>query len=659
MPRDGSGVFHRPPGTDGVPNTTISSAAYNVWVADVEQDLNLPRPIVAGGTGAATADDALTAFGGEKASQVVTNYDSQVWIAGSFYSAATATGAPVSGHAFAGQVYKDDAGDWILEARDMTDPAHPVYTRAQSGGTWAAWGASLNVGTDVYAGTLAKPANVASGTIMANDTHASLATSGAVTFNQYYNTAVPNWVAMKDGWSASWSMDITSGTLSCWIDSSATAGTAPATATQVIEVTSGVVNVRNHLLVSTGADVPAANGTVIASNYTSLANHSFNAYPAAAGGWTVIQANYGGLLDFEPGSGRYVFYQSASLAAGATIPAWNPAFYIAPTYVSSAVPFTTQKSATVGFASNPPTLYDSGFAANGGIFSIYGAVGFNAYSTPTAGNWVAAQAGYSAYYQMDISNGTLNLMIGSNVAAGVVPSFAPAFYAGSTEFTIQPRLRVVSGRIISQASSGNPSIMIYNTGVSTCAGMYVDATGVLSVGLADANGVPSAVMGYWNNANGTFSSSYGIAYKPGGGSWTAPSDARIKQDIAPYTLGLAELVQLKPVSYRFRPETGYHENDLAKTHVGLVAQDVEQVMPDLVSVGKAKAGSIELDDFRMLDPSALTYALINAIKELTTRLAAAETEIVDLRDRVADLEEEQGGGNGGNGENVANPAHIK
>ena len=82
-------------------------------------------------------------------------------------------------------------------------------------------------------------------------------------------------------------------------------------------------------------------------------------------------------------------------------------------------------------------------------------------------------------------------------------------------------------------------------------------------------------------------------------------------------------------------------------------------MPDLVSVGKAKAGSIELDDFRMLDPSALTYALINATKELTTRLAAAETEIVDLRDRVADLEEEQGGGNGGNGENVANPAHIK
>ena len=63
MPRDGSGVYSTPPGTHGTPNTTILSANYNSNVDDVATDLNTPRPIVAGGTGATTAASALTAIG--------------------------------------------------------------------------------------------------------------------------------------------------------------------------------------------------------------------------------------------------------------------------------------------------------------------------------------------------------------------------------------------------------------------------------------------------------------------------------------------------------------------------------------------------------------------------------------------------------------------
>jgi hypothetical protein len=63
MARDGSGVYSTPPGTHGTPNTTILSAAYNANVDDVATDLNTPRPIVAGGTGATTPAAALTALG--------------------------------------------------------------------------------------------------------------------------------------------------------------------------------------------------------------------------------------------------------------------------------------------------------------------------------------------------------------------------------------------------------------------------------------------------------------------------------------------------------------------------------------------------------------------------------------------------------------------
>lgn len=63
MPRNGSGVFSPPVGTFATPNTTIESAKYNAFVQDVADDLNLARPIVAGGTGAATALGAVDGLG--------------------------------------------------------------------------------------------------------------------------------------------------------------------------------------------------------------------------------------------------------------------------------------------------------------------------------------------------------------------------------------------------------------------------------------------------------------------------------------------------------------------------------------------------------------------------------------------------------------------
>jgi microcystin-dependent protein len=47
-----------------VDNTEIDPVVYNALLADLESDLNLARPIVAGGTGATSASAALTALGG-------------------------------------------------------------------------------------------------------------------------------------------------------------------------------------------------------------------------------------------------------------------------------------------------------------------------------------------------------------------------------------------------------------------------------------------------------------------------------------------------------------------------------------------------------------------------------------------------------------------
>lgn len=62
MPRDGSGVYSAPAGTTVTTGTTIESAPYNAFVADLVSDANTVRPVVAGGTGVSTVGAAQTAF---------------------------------------------------------------------------------------------------------------------------------------------------------------------------------------------------------------------------------------------------------------------------------------------------------------------------------------------------------------------------------------------------------------------------------------------------------------------------------------------------------------------------------------------------------------------------------------------------------------------
>jgi hypothetical protein len=168
MPRDGAGLYSTPPGTDGVPGFTVESARYNYNVHDVETDLNQPRPVIAGGTGGASASEALVNLGAEQAYQIITNYDSDVFSPGSFRSFSSAIGAPVAGHSFSGISYTTDnppspsttapPNDYLtIEARDASTGIR--YARIKAAGTWGAWsvdgsGVFVKVAGDTMTGGL-------------------------------------------------------------------------------------------------------------------------------------------------------------------------------------------------------------------------------------------------------------------------------------------------------------------------------------------------------------------------------------------------------------------------------------------------------------------------------------------------------------------------
>lgn len=109
-----------------------------------------------------------------------------------------------------------------------------------------------------------------------------------------------------------------------------------------------------------------------------------------------------------------------------------------------------------------------------------------------------------------------------------------------------------------------------------------------------------------------------------GGNWTKASDRREKRDIQGASDLLEKVLSLEPVEF-------YYDNqDLeAMPHkaLGLIAQDVETVFPQLVS------GSGE--ETKYLDSNGLVPALIGAIKEMKQyydgKIANLETQIAELK----------------------------
>ena len=119
----------------------------------------------------------------------------------------------------------------------------------------------------------------------------------------------------------------------------------------------------------------------------------------------------------------------------------------------------------------------------------------------------------------------------------------------------------------------------------------------------------------------------GTAGKPGGGSWSNSSDFRLKKQINKYEDGLDEIMKIRPVRYYYNDKTIY---DTSKEYVGVIAQELNEVTPYMVSTDQ--------DGYLTVDNSAMTYMLINAVKELKQLNDQLLAENEDIKMRLSALE---------------------
>jgi hypothetical protein len=119
-----------------------------------------------------------------------------------------------------------------------------------------------------------------------------------------------------------------------------------------------------------------------------------------------------------------------------------------------------------------------------------------------------------------------------------------------------------------------------------------------------------------------------------------------------YAVGLDAVAQLRPVTFTYKgndttespdhipsadgtkskdalavpyPNSPHRQvAESSKTFHGLIAQEVEAIFPEMVTVRNGYIDGEQVNDIRDLDTTPLIFALINAIKELKARVETLE-----------------------------------
>ena len=144
------------------------------------------------------------------------------------------------------------------------------------------------------------------------------------------------------------------------------------------------------------------------------------------------------------------------------------------------------------------------------------------------------------------------------------------------------------------------------------------------------------------DSTGNLTIAGGTAIKPGGGSWTATSDRRIKQDITPIHGALDTVLKLRPVNFHYTPEYRAMEGGLAdKGYLGFIAQEFADVFPEaVISTDKQVPGAAVGDaPILALDPNPALITTVAAVQELAVRDQTNGDDIATLKQENAALRE--------------------
>jgi hypothetical protein len=146
--------------------------------------------------------------------------------------------------------------------------------------------------------------------------------------------------------------------------------------------------------------------------------------------------------------------------------------------------------------------------------------------------------------------------------------------------------------------------------------MSVTDTGGIGIGTT----APDAML----SVNGT-------ASKVGGGSWATFSDLRLKDVIGEFNYGLDDVLKIRPIFYHYK-ENNVRNLPSRDEHVGIVAQELQAIIPEAISITK--------DGYLMVNNDPVIWAMVNAFKDVDKRFVENIMKFETMKNGIEELRQD-------------------